>query len=183
MCPWRRRVKRLDAVAAVASMRPEVEGPVLRHSSKKATRPMSKEMRFVPTQICMKRPRELQRLLRKHAGETGIVVHGWFPRARIWGPPEWMNVPVDVHGGAGDLLSQTGNRTVWLPTAPGRSLIRAGVSVDGEQLSPETHEVSLDIRPGEVALFVFATPRPSLSGRFDKPVWCEPVLVRQLGAT
>jgi len=92
-------------------------------------------------------------------------------------------VPVNVLDGEGDVLAQTGQRTVWLPAEPGRVVIRAGVSISGVQLSPETHETSVDLRPGEVALLVLATPRRSFSGRFDKPVWCAPTLVRQLGST
>jgi hypothetical protein len=134
-------------------------------------------------QVCERRARGIARLLRAHTGETGVVVHGWFPPGRIFGPTEWMDVPVNIDGGDGDVVSQTGPRTIWLPAGPGCNRLRVGVSVSGERLSPETHETAVDLRIGEAALFVFATPRPSFSGRFAKPVWCAPVLIRQLGPT
>ena len=98
----------------------------------------------------------------------------------MWGPADWMHVPAHVHDGAVELLSQIGQRTVWLPAQPGRVLVCVAKSLSDHPLSPETHGVSVDLLPGEVALLVFSTPRPSLSGRFDEPVWCDPVMVRRL---
>lgn len=133
--------------------------------------------------VCAKRPWGLERLLRKHQGETGVIIHGWFPRLSIHGPPEWMHVPVHVDGSEPEVVSQVGHRVRWLPARPGRVRIHVGAAWDGEALSPEMHTCTVDLRPGEVALFVFSTPRWSLFGRFRTPVWCEPVLVRRLGHT
>ena len=136
-----------------------------------------------PKPVCAKRPLGLQRLLRKHEGHTGVIVHGWFPRMSIYGPPEWMNVSVRVEGGESEVVSQVFDRVKWLAAEPGRVQIHLGLSLDGQAISPETHTWTVDLRPGEVSLLVFSTPRWSLFGRFRNPVWCDPVLVRQLGPT
>lgn len=139
--------------------------------------------REFPKPVCAKRPWGVPRLLRKHQGRTGVIVHGWFPRLSIYGSPEWMSVVVRVEGGDPEVVSQVGHRVRWLAAEPGRVQIHLGLSLDGQATSPETHMWTVDLRPEEVALLVFSTPRWSLCGRFQKPVWCDPVLVRRLSPT
>ena len=122
-------------------------------------------------EICAKRPWNLKSLVRRHRGETGALVHGWFPVFRFTGPDEWVFVPVSFEGGPMKLLSQSHTRTGWLPASPGAHRLHIGA----DQMVPEPHTYELTLLPGELVLVVFSTPRPSTSGRFAAPVFCEPV--------
>lgn len=120
---------------------------------------------------CAKRPMGLQRLVRKNAGRTGVVVHGWFPLFRFNGPREWVFVPVGVEGGEERLLAQAGKKTEWFPVEPGPHRVYIGDDVS----VPEPHTYELELTAGQQLLIVFSTPRSSISGRFAVPVFCEPV--------
>ena len=122
---------------------------------------------------CDKRPANWRYLVWRHAGETGVLVHAWKPLLRISGPDEWVFTPVFPDEGESQMLVQSAKRTVWLPLSAGEHTIQIGDNLP----QPTPHLYRVNLMPRQISLIVFSTPRWSVSGRFARPIWCEPITV------
>jgi hypothetical protein len=76
------------------------------------------------TDLCRRKPRGLQRLLQRHSGETGLVVHGFFKRLIYWPPATgWEVVAVGTNGVDRVALDEVRRGPVWISLTPGEHLI------------------------------------------------------------
>jgi hypothetical protein len=118
--------------------------------------------------VCERKPYGLDRVLRRHAGETGVVVYGWFGRAlRGWTPKgSWAAVVVKVDGKQQSVLTQLKRGPFWIDVRPGTHRLEFFTS--GRTLRSE----ELTLEEGQVMLAAFRPPnhRPIASLRSEE--WC-----------
>ena len=118
--------------------------------------------------VCERKPWGLDKVLRRHAGQTGIVAYGWFGRALIGWTPKggWAAVVVKVDGDHVAVLDDVKRGPFWIDVRPGTH--RLEFLTSGRTLRSE--ELSLD--EGQVMLAAFRPPnrRPIASLRSEE--WC-----------
>jgi len=121
------------------------------------------------TSVCDRTPWGLRRLLRRHTGQTGIVIYGWFNRLRGWTPAgSWDAVIVRLDG---DIAIAGRRRLVldpldrgphWVSAAPGEHAVEflAGSEVvRSERVTVGSGVVLIALRP------------PRRRGN-RAPIWC-----------
>jgi len=108
-------------------------------------------------------------MLRRHAGETGIVIYGWFNRLRGWTPAgSWDAIIVRLDGNiafAGRrrlALSQLDRGPHWVSVAPGEHTV--------EFLNGREVVRSEKITVGSGVMLIAFRP-PGRSGN-RAPIWC-----------
>jgi hypothetical protein len=124
---------------------------------------------------CARQPWGLRRQLRRHEGESGVFVHGWFPRLRYAGRSTWMALGVWIDGSERGVIDQLGNRLLWVPLPPGRHEVelRSGGRWKRDWFCPV-----LELDDSTIILLAFRPPGGLLLRRGQPVVWCEPRRLR-----
>lgn len=117
-------------------------------------------------------PYGMRRIRRRHAGETGLVVYGWYNRIRGWeSPGDWMGVTVLVDGVFKEVVQQLDRGPFWIGLLPGPHVVEfAG----GREPLRVEHVV---LRPGEAVLIAF---KPQERLPFMRSITKEQWAVRRL---
>ncbi len=125
--------------------------------------------------VCERRPWGLRRQLRRHQGETGVFVYGWFPRLRTAGRSSWMSLGVWENGSCRGIVEQLGKRLLWIPMQPGRHELelRSGGRWERDWFTPV-----VDLEHSSIVLVSFRPPGGLFLRRGQPVVWCEPRLLR-----
>jgi hypothetical protein len=119
------------------------------------------------TDVCRRKPRGLQRLLRQRSGETGLVVHGLFKRLIYWPPAiGWEVVTVGTDGIDRVTLDEVRRGPVWISLTPGQHLIEFR-GLEGVLWSDR-----VTLAEGQALLVGFKPPTwmPFTAAR--RPQWC-----------
>lgn len=121
--------------------------------------------------LCRRNPRALRRLLQRHVGETGVVVHGWFKRLIYWPSASgWEAVTVKVDGQVRATLDEVHRKPVWIPLEPGKYVLQ----FEGLDGTLRTERIEL----GEHPLLVGFKPPTWLPFKSPPPGrWCVRPLV------
>lgn len=98
--------------------------------------------------VCERKPYGLGRVLRRHAGETGVVAYGWFGRLMIGWTPRggWPAVVVKVDGNQVVVLDAVKRGPFWIDVRPGKhrlEFVSSGRSLRFEELFVEERQVML----------------------------------------
>ena len=127
-------------------------------------------MRMIRLAVCDRSPYFLSWHLRRHRNETGVIVYGWFPRPRNWGPTLWNAMGISIDGVEQGVVDQIGPRLRWFGQPPGEHVITLH-PLKGEGVS---HKIQL--LPEQIVLIAFKTPNWRLldRGNTKAPVWCPP---------
>jgi len=118
--------------------------------------------------VCAREPWGLKRLLRRHTGQTGIVVYGWFGRALIgWTPKgSWAAVVVKVGGDQVAVLDAVKRGPFWIDVRPGTH--RLEFLTSGRTLRSE----DLTLEEGQVMLAAFRPPNHRPFAGLRSAEWC-----------
>jgi len=104
----------------------------------------------VTRDIYWRDPRGLQQLARAHAGETGIMVHGWYNRLRGWRSAlGWNAITVRVDGTPRTVLYQFKPGPIWIALSSGVHVVDFGGG--GRQL----HSEWVKLARGEALMIAF----------------------------
>lgn len=125
--------------------------------------------------VCARKPWGLRRQLRRHQGETGVFVYGWFPRLRTAGRSSWMSVGVWEDGSCRGTVEQLGKRPLWLPLQSGRHELefRSAGPCKRDGSTPVVH-----LEHSSIVLVAFRPPGGLFLRRGQPVVWCEPRRLR-----
>lgn len=98
--------------------------------------------------VCERTPWGLSKVLRRHAGGTGIVAYGWFGRALIgWTPRSgWAAVVVKVDGNQVAVVDDVKRGPFWIDVRPGShrlEFVTSGRSLRSEELIVEEGQAML----------------------------------------
>jgi hypothetical protein len=108
---------------------------------------------------------------RRHVGETGLVVYGYFGRLRGWTPREsWAAVGVRIRGRNVGVLRQLHRGPLWIALPLG---IHHVEFLSGGRL---VHTERVELRDGESVLVSFRPPQSRLLGPRSER-WCVQRLV------
>jgi hypothetical protein len=120
-------------------------------------------------QICHRQPWGLRRQLRRHRGETGIIIYGWFMRWRLSGYFAWSTVGAKVDGEFRGVVQQLGLRLLWISVPAGKRRLDLDVGQRRQAFQAE-----LDLAEGQVVLIAFKPPTWVPFRKPGEPTWCQP---------
>jgi hypothetical protein len=119
------------------------------------------------TDVCRRKPRGLQRLLQRHSGETGLVVHGFFKRLIYWPPAiGWEVVTVGTDGADRVTLDEVRPGPAWISLTPGEHLIEFS-GLEGPLWSDR-----VTVAEGQALFVAFKPPTWMPFTALRNPQWC-----------
>lgn len=112
-------------------------------------------------------------LAKRHEGETGVILHGWFGHTRSLGPTRWRGLSLKVDSEHRGYVDRWGPRATFIPLAPGDHTLTL------EFVGGVRQVYRLSLLAGHIATVGALAPRRGLMcRRDDSPIWCPPQKVR-----
>ena len=111
--------------------------------------------------------RKVNCALRKHDGESGVVVVPGFSAGRGYVPRDgWYAVLVKANGKAAGTMSLTATKPTWVPLRPGHHVLE--FFTDRGSL---VHRLPVDVEPCTILTVSFRAPRRRWNGRLRAATW------------